>query len=118
MSRMPQKNFCIGFRRTGTRSLTTYSERLGFDRNRWPGKVDGACCEHRIVRSPDGMERIVEFPEPVIVSYDAFNDVPFPALDTELGRRHPESRFILVPPDRASRNGGRNASRGLAGDQG
>lgn len=96
---MPSKIFCIGFHKTGTRSLTTYLDRLGFKSVHWVREVDGTNYEIQIVPHLDDMERVVDALEPVIESYDAFTDVPFPALYPELDRRYPGSKFILVTRD-------------------
>jgi len=96
---MPGKIFCIGFNKTGTTSLTEYLQRLGYRSAHWVGKVDGILYEYRVIPHLDDKERVLDVLEPVIDSFDALTDVPFPALYAELDQRYAGSKFILVTRD-------------------
>lgn len=93
------KVFCIGFHRTGTRSLSRFLEDLGYTVCHYPSKVGGVEFEAAVRQCVDDREAIVRNLMPVIEQYDAFSDVPFPALYSELFALFPNSRFILATRD-------------------
>ena len=90
------KFFGIGFHRTGTRSLNHYFERLGLRSIHWVMKVDKVRYESLVIPHLNDRTQVVEVLAPVIEQYDAFTDVPFPGLYSELDQKYPNSRFILV----------------------
>lgn len=82
---MTPKLFCIGFHRTGSTSLHTALEALGY---RVCGKVG--------TREPDIALRVHEIASGLLDDYDAFEDNPWPILYRELDEWCPGSRFILT----------------------
>ena len=96
---VPVKVFCIGLHRTGTRSLHSYLSELGFRSVHWPHRLGGVCFEALCIPHLQDRGRVVDTLAPVIEHFDAFSDVPFPALYRELDARYAGSRFILVRRD-------------------
>lgn len=90
------KVFCIGFHRTGTRSLSRFLEDLGYKTCHYPAIIGGVEYEASIRRCVDDRAEIVSKLLPVLDQFDAFSDVPFPALYSELFDLFPKSRFILT----------------------
>jgi len=91
-----RKVFCVGFQKTGTKSLHTAFKALGFR------------SEHGIViNSPRGvfidppltMEKVLPVALARVPHADVFSDNPWPLLYKELDRRFPNSKFILSVRD-------------------
>lgn len=82
------KVFCIGFHRTGTKSLGHALEQLGY---RVVGPV-GA-------QDPSIAQRAVATALASATDFDAFNDNPWPLLYKTLDATFPGSRFILTVRD-------------------
>jgi hypothetical protein len=79
------KVFCIGFHKTGTKTLRSALKILGY-RVTGPNGV----MNKNIARDVHSMtDRLVE-------KYDAFQDNPWPILYRELDRKYPGSKFILT----------------------
>ncbi|MDH3380100.1 MAG: hypothetical protein OEQ39_24530 [Gammaproteobacteria bacterium] len=93
------KVFGIGFQKTGTKSLNRFFRSVGFRSIHWPHSVNGVNYEKMCGTCLTSKKLVVDTLAPVIESHDAFTDVPFPALYTELHRRYKESRFVLVTRD-------------------
>lgn len=79
------KVFGIGFHKTGTTSLGTALEVLGF-----------RVCGPVGFLKADIAETLRETAFDVVDEYDAFEDNPWPLLYRELDERYPSSRFILT----------------------
>ena len=79
------KVFCVGFHKTGTKSLARALEILGY---RVTGP-DGA-------RDPQIAERALPMALDIALQFDAFNDNPWSVLFRELDGAFPGSRFILT----------------------
>ena len=84
------KIFCIGFHKTGTTSLGTALEMLGY-------RVAGP-SHQRDRNIAKKLHRIIESEVP---RYDAFQDNPWPILYKELDKLYPGSKFILTIRDPA-----------------
>ena len=82
------KVFCIGFHKTGTKSLGHALKRLGY---RVAGPV-GA-------RNPEIAQQAVAIALALAADHDAFNDNPWPLLYETLDTTFPGSRFILTVRD-------------------
>jgi hypothetical protein len=95
-----EKVFCIGLNKTGTISLHSALERLGFSSLHWGGPQ----TRERIERAmADGCPMVDDFPE-----YDAFSDIWVLSENFDrLDREYPASRFILTTRDLASWIGSR-----------
>jgi len=89
------KIFCIGFHKTGTTSLHSLLETLGY-------KVKG-CYKVRDRKFVDNLKRD-KFDEikKVADQYDAFRDNPWAILYKELDKFYPSSKFILTIRDKES----------------
>ena len=85
------KVFCIGFHKTGTKSIARALEILGY-------RVTGP----NGARDPRIAERALPMALDIASRFDAFNDNPWPILFRELDVAFPGSRFILTQraPDR------------------
>lgn len=93
------KVFGIGFQKTGTTSFHHYMRRLGFRSIHWPHVVEGVNYERLCIPALKHRETVVNVLQPVLDRFDAFSDVPFPALYRELYDTVPGSRFVLVERD-------------------
>ena len=82
------KVFCIGFHKTGTKSIGHALELLGY-----------RVCGPVGVRRPDIAERALELALATAKDFDAFQDNPWPILFRELDQAFPGSRFILTVRD-------------------
>ena len=79
------KVFCIGFHKTGTKSLGAALENLGY-----------RVCGPVGVKDPDIAEKAASLIHSLVPSYDAFQDNPWPLFYEDLDRRYPDSRFIFT----------------------
>lgn len=82
------KLFCIGFHKTGTKSLAKALRILG----------------HRVtgpngVRDPDIEQNVLDMAYKIVKEYDAFQDNPWPIIYKELDKKYPNSKFILTLRD-------------------
>ena len=85
-----QKIFCIGFHKTGTRSLTQALLKLGIKATHWPYKFLAQLA-------PDASkEEVLKVLAPVLEANQSFADVPYSGLYPELDRLFPGSKFILT----------------------
>lgn len=80
-----EKIFCIGFHKTGTKSLAAALTYLGY-------RVTGP----NWVTNPRIREQALSLALGLIPSYDAFQDNPWPVLYKELHEQFPNARFILT----------------------
>ncbi len=83
-----QKVFGIGFHKTGTTTLESVLTNLGY-------KVCGPKRELLDSIKSNDLKHIFQLVE----KYDAFEDVPWPLIFTELDRKYPNSKFILTTRD-------------------
>jgi hypothetical protein len=81
---MSPKVFCIGFQKTGTKSLAFALSALGYTVTGPNGVMDPRIREnvHTLVRK-------------LVPRFDAFQDNPWPVLYRELDDEYPGSRFVL-----------------------
>ena len=79
------KVFCVGFHKTGTKSLARALEILGY-------RVTGP----NGARDPHIAERALPMVLDIVPRFDAFNDNPWPVLFRDLDEAFPGSRFILT----------------------
>lgn len=96
IERKDAKVFGLGFQKTGTTSLHHFLRRLGYRSVHWPHIVHGVNYQKLCIDAIDDRQGVVSVFKPVLDEFDAFTDVPFPALYEELYRRFPDSRFILL----------------------
>ena len=88
---MSQKIFCIGFHKTGTKSMAKALRILGYT-----------------VTGPNGTQdihiasNVYNMATSLIPKYDAFQDNPWPIIYKEIDRLYPESKFILTLRDSRS----------------
>jgi len=79
------KVFCIGFHKTGTKSLAAALTRLGY-------RVTGP----NGVNDPEIARNVYAMAFDLVERFDAFQDNPWPLLYKELDRRCPGSKFVLT----------------------
>ena len=85
------KIFCIGFNKTGTTSLLNFFLKLSIK------TCDGiAAANFKEIKEFYNSEDKLKYLEPLILSFDAFEDVPWPIFYKELFNRYPKSYFILT----------------------
>jgi hypothetical protein len=80
-----EKVFCIGFHKTGTKSLASALTTLGY-------RVTGP----NGVSDPDIARNVYAMALDLIGRFDAFQDNPWPVLYKELDRRCAGSKFVLT----------------------
>jgi hypothetical protein len=85
------KIFCIGFHKTGTKSLAAASNGLGYRVTGPNGLTD-----------PDIEKNVYAMAYDLVERYDAFQDNPWPILYKELDTKYPDSKFILTLRDSES----------------
>lgn len=82
---MREKIFCIGFHKTGTKSLAAALTYLGY-------RVTGP----NFIQNPRIGEQALSLALALVPNYDAFQDNPWPLLYKELYNLFPNARFILT----------------------
>jgi hypothetical protein len=82
---MKTKVFCVGFHKTGTKSLAVALRALGY-------RVIGASG----VNDPDIGHNVLPMAYDLVEKYDAFQDNPWPIIYKELDAKYPGSKFILM----------------------
>jgi hypothetical protein len=82
---MKMKIFCIGFHKTGTTSLASALETLGY-------RVTGP----NGVYDPNIAKNVYAMAYDLVDKYDAFQDNPWPIIYKELDAKYPNSKFILT----------------------
>ena len=86
------KIFGIGMFKTGTKSLGTALNTLGFNTHPWCWNVLQDSWGENRERWGESLEEIFEFAD----KYDAFCDAPWIFLYKELDQQFPDSKFILT----------------------
>src|SRR5438477_12681989 len=81
---MKPKVFCIGFHKTGTKSLAAALRTLGYSVTGPNGVKDPNIGNNVYAMAFDLAER-----------FDAFQDNPWPIIYKELDKRYPGSKFVL-----------------------
>ena len=86
-----QKVFCIGFHKTGTKSIASALRILGY-------RVTGANGVH----DPDIAIKLNDLVDEVSEQFDAFQDNPWPLVYKRMDEKYPDAKFILTlrDPDR------------------
>lgn len=93
------KVFVVSLHRSATQSTGELLRNAGLRSQHWPAHVDGVDYQSQVVGHETAPEKIVNILRPVFDAYDAFDDVPLPALYRELDRIYPDARFIAVYRD-------------------
>lgn len=85
---MRPKVFCVGFHKTGTKSLAAALRLLGYRVTgpNWTNEADIATTAYSRAMA-------------VVDQFDAFQDNPWPLFYRELDAHYPESKFILTTRD-------------------
>jgi len=85
---MKTKIFCIGFHKTGTKSLATALSKLGYS-----------------ITGPNGVkdskidQNVYTMAHKLVKKFDAFQDNPWPIIYKEMDKSYPGSKFILTLRD-------------------
>ena len=82
---MKQKVFCIGFHKTGTKSIGRALQTLGY-------RVTGP----NGVKDKNIAENVYDLAYKLVEEYDAFQDNPWPILFKALDQKYPNSKFIYT----------------------
>jgi glycosyltransferase involved in cell wall biosynthesis len=93
------KIFVVSLHRCATQSTERFLRNAGFAACHWPAVVDGVDYQSRVVGAEISSKKIVEILRPVFDAYEAFDDLPLPALYEELDRAYPDSLFIALRRD-------------------
>ncbi len=82
---MKTKIFCIGFHKTGTKSLATALSKLGYSITGPNGVKDSKIAQN-----------VYTMAHNLVKQYDAFQDNPWPIIYKEMDKSYPGSKFILT----------------------
>jgi len=85
---MKTKVFCIGFHKTGTKSLAVALKTFGY-------RVTGPNGS----KDPNIEKNVIAMAYELVDKYDAFVDNPWPIIYKELDIKFPDSKFILTLRD-------------------
>ena len=88
---MRPKVFCLGFHKTGTKSMAFALKELGY-------RVTGP----NGVQDPNIASNVLSMAFELVPKFDAFRDNPWPVIYRELDAEFPSSKFILLLRDPAS----------------
>ena len=80
-----QKVFGVGFHKTGTKSLGSALETLGY-----------RTCGPMWTKEPAIGDTVLERARSLVPKYDAFQDNPWPLLFREMDADFPDSKFVLT----------------------
>lgn len=83
-----KKIFCIGFHKTGTKTLKCALEVLGYS-------VTGP----NEVNNPNIKDELYAIADELVPKYQAFQDNPWPLIYKYLDKQYPNSKFILTVRD-------------------
>ena len=78
------KIFAISLHRCATQSTDLFLRKAGYRTCHWPDNVNGIDYQSQIVGIEEQPDRIVDVLRPVFDAFDAFSDVPIPAIYREL----------------------------------
>jgi hypothetical protein len=78
------ESICIGFHKTGTKSLASALSTLGY-------RVTGP----NGVKDPDIGKNVYAMTFSLVERFDPFQDNPWPIIYKELDKKYPESKFVL-----------------------
>jgi hypothetical protein len=78
------KVFCIGFHKTGTKSLAAALRTLGYNVTGPNGVYD-----------PDIVHNVYAMAFDLVARFDAFQDNPWPIIYKEVDKKYPGSKFVL-----------------------
>lgn len=87
-SEQPGKVFCIGFHKTGTKSLAEALRILGYHVHGPAWVQDADACA--------SLDNLWQKAMTVVNRFDAFQDNPWPLLWQRLAHAYPDARFILT----------------------
>ena len=96
-----QKIFNVGLHKTGTTSIHTALEILGF-RSEHGIPINKPKQKATQISLPLDNQKVMEIVIPRVMQADAFSDFPYPMLYRELDERFPGSKFILTTRDRGA----------------
>jgi hypothetical protein len=88
---MRSKVFCLGFHKTGTKSMAFALKELGY-------RVTGP----NGVQDPDIATNVLAMAFGLVPKFDAFRDNPWPVIYRELDAAFPRSKFVLLLRDPVS----------------
>lgn len=91
-----EKIFVISLHRTMTRSVDAYLSILGYKTIHYPKYIQGINIEEKFRGIEQQPEKILSLLTPVIESFEALSDIPFPTLYKQLAAQWINSKFILV----------------------
>jgi glycosyltransferase involved in cell wall biosynthesis len=90
------KTFVISLHRSATQSTGQFLHEAGLRMCPWLSGVDGVDTQSQVIGIETDRQAIVDLLAPAIAQFDAFKDVPLPAIFRELDAAYPGSRFIAI----------------------
>jgi Sulfotransferase domain len=84
-----QKLFCIGLNKTGTTSIGDAFRILGYSRLGWRGNISAPLTLRVHEGKLDGFM-------PLLMQYDAFEDLPWPLIYDKVDSWYPNAKFVLT----------------------
>ena len=95
---MPGKIFCVSFHKSGTTNLHHFLRSAGIKSLHYPRRHKNVVLRRKCKPGMTGHEIMTIF-APVLDSYDAHLDAPWPGLLPEILRTYPDARIILLTRD-------------------
>lgn len=96
---MQRKIFVVSLHRSATQSTDLFLRSAGLNTCHYPSIIDGICYELKCLGWETAPQKIVELLDPVFEAFDAFSDLPMPAIYEELDENWPDAKFVAVYRD-------------------
>jgi hypothetical protein len=93
------KIFVVSLHRSATQRTARFLQDAGFASCHWPAIVDGVDYQWKTIGVETSAKAVVEILRPVFDAYEAFDDLPLPALYEELDKAYPGSLFVALRRD-------------------
>jgi Sulfotransferase domain len=90
------KIFVTSLHRCGTQSMDLFLQQSGFRTCHWPAHYNQIDYQSRVADLEDQPDRVVDILRPMLEVFDAFSDVPIPAIYPTLDKTYPGSKFIAA----------------------
>ncbi len=90
------KIFVTSLHRCGTQSMGLFLQQAGFRTCHWPAYYNQIDYQSLVADLEDQPDRVVDILRPMLEAFDAFSDVPIPAIYPTLDKVYPGSKFIAA----------------------
>lgn len=93
------KIFVVSLHRSGTQSAGQFLHQAGFELCGWLSGIDGIDYQAKTAGHETDLGYIMDVLRPLFERFEAFKDVPLPALYRELDAAFPGAKFIAIRRD-------------------